>query len=177
MRQALSVLALLAFTSAHAQWVDKQGNTLADADDRKSIGSFGAEIVFTTDAESLEERWGTPSETVNVDSVDNVRINEPIYAFVVFSGCKPGVAGNCNVSMSFRVLRPDGKVYASTPSMEVWQDKEAPPKRALALSVQYLRVRIEPQDQRGRYAVEVQVRDENIGKMLALKKRFGAADR
>lgn len=177
MRQALSVLALLAFSSAHAQWIDKQGNTLADTNDRKSIGSFGAEIVFTTDAESLEERWLTPSESVNVDSVENVRINEPIYAFVVFSGCKPGVAGKCNASMSFRVLRPDGKVYANTPSMEVWQDKEPPPNRALALSVQYLRIRIEPHEQRGRYTVEVYVRDENSGKVLALKKRFGAADR
>ena len=66
MRQALSVLALFAFSSAHAQWIDKQGD---------------------------EERWLTPSESVNVDSVENVRINEPICAFVVFSGCKPGVAG------------------------------------------------------------------------------------
>jgi hypothetical protein len=177
MRKILSVVALLAFTSAHAQWIDKQGNRLADTDDRKAIGRFGAEIVFTTDAEVLEERWRTPSETVNIDSVDNVRINEPIYAFVVFSGCKPRVAGTCNVSMSFRVLRPDGKVYADTPSMEVWQDKQAPPGRALALSVQYLRVRIEPHEQLGRYTVEVQVRDENSGKIIALKKRFGAADR
>jgi hypothetical protein len=106
-----------------------------------------------------------------------VRINEPIYAFVVFSGCKPSVGGKCNVSTSFRVLRPDGKVYADTPSMQVWQDKQAPPGRALALSVQYLRVRIEPHEQRGRYTVEVQVRDENSGKIIALKKRFGAADR
>ena len=153
MRKILPVVALLAFTSAHAQWIDKQGNRIAHTDDRKAIGSFGAEIVFITKAEVLEERWRTPSETVNIDSVDNVRINEPIYAFVVFSGCKPSVAGKCNVSMSFRVLRPDGNVYADTPSVEVWQDKQAPPGRALALSVQYLRVRIEPHEQRGRYTV------------------------
>lgn len=168
----MSVLALLAFTSAHAQWIDKQGNKLADTDDRKSIGTFGAEIVFTTDAEVLEERWRIPSETVNIDSVDNVRINEPIYALVVFSGCKLSAAGKCNVSMKFRVLRPDGKVYADTPSMDVWQDKQAPPGRALALSMQYLRVRIEPHEQQGRYTVEVQVHDENSGKTLGLKKRI-----
>ncbi len=75
MRKALSVVALLAFTSAHAQWIDKQGNRLTDTDDRKSSGSFGAEIVFTTNAEVLEERWRTPSETVSIDSVDHVRIN------------------------------------------------------------------------------------------------------
>ena len=43
--------------------------------------------------------------------------------------------------------------------------------------MQYLRVRIEPHEQRGRYTVEVQVRDENSGNILALKKRFGAAGR
>jgi hypothetical protein len=67
----LSFVAFLAFTSAQAQWIDKQGNKLADTEDRKSIGSLGAEIVFTTDAKGLEERWRTPSETVNIDSVDN----------------------------------------------------------------------------------------------------------
>jgi len=176
MRQVLFVLALLAFCNARAQWIDKQGNRLADTEDRKSIGTFGAEIVFTTDAESLEDRWATPSETVKVDSVENVRINEPSSAFIVFSGCKPRTTGKCNVSMTFRVFQPDGAVYANTPSMEVWRDKQAPPRRALALSVQYLRVRIEPHEQRGRYTVQVQVRDENSGNVLLLKKSFSATD-
>jgi hypothetical protein len=77
MRKALSFVAFLVFSSAQAQWIDKQGNKFADTEDRKSIGSYSAEIVFTTDAEALEERWSTPSETVNIDSVENVRINEP----------------------------------------------------------------------------------------------------
>jgi len=79
MGKILSVVALLAVASAHAQWIDDQGNRVADTDDRKAIGS----------------------------------------AFVVFSGCKPSVVGKCHVSMRFRVLRPDGKLYADTPSMEV----------------------------------------------------------
>jgi hypothetical protein len=176
MRQALLVLALLAFFNARAQWIDKQGNTLADTDDRKAIGAFGAEIVFTTDAEALESRWAIPSDSVTVDSVESVRINQPISAFVVFSGCKPKVAGKCNVSMTFRVIQPDGKVYANTPSMEVWQDKQAPPEKALALSVQYLRVRIESHEQRGRYTVQVEVHDENSGNVLHLKKSFTATE-
>jgi hypothetical protein len=175
MRQTLFVLALLACFNARAQWIDKQGKTLPDTDDRKAIGHFGAEIIFTTDAEALEDKWATPSDTVNVESVDSVRINEPISAFVIFSGCKPTAAGKCNVSMTFSVIQPDGKVYASTPSMEVWQDKDAP-GRALALSAQYLRIRIEPHELRGRYTVHVKVRDENSGNVLLLKKSFAATD-
>lgn len=77
--------------------------------------------------------------------------------------------------MSFRVIQPDGKVYATTPDMEVWQNKNAP-GTALALGVQYLRIRIEPHELRGRYTVNVEVRDHNSGKVLVLKRTFTAAD-
>jgi hypothetical protein len=175
MRKALFLLSLVACLNASAQWIDKEGKPLPDTDDRKAVGRFGAEIVFTTDEEALEKRWATPSDTVHVDSVDTVRINQPISAFIVFSGCKATATGKCNVSMIFRVIQPDGKVYATTPDMEVWQDKDAPGS-ALALSVQYLRIRIEPQESRGLYTVNVEVRDHNSGKVLLLKKPFTAAD-
>jgi hypothetical protein len=84
MRQTLLVLMLLSFSDARAQWIDKQGNVLPDAEDRKSVGTFGAEIIFTTDPDALEKRWATPSATVHVESVDSVRINQPISAFIVF---------------------------------------------------------------------------------------------
>jgi hypothetical protein len=175
MRNALFLMSLLACLDASAQWIDKEGKPLPDADDRKAIGHFGAEIIFTTDAKALEKRWATPSDTVHIDSVDRVGINQPISAFVVFSGCKAKATGKCDVSMTFRVIQPDGKVYATTPEMEVWQDKDAP-GTALALSVQYLRIRIEPHESRGRYTVNVEVRDHNSGKVLLLKKTFTAAD-
>jgi len=168
-------LSLLVCLNASAQWIDKSGKPLPDTDDRKAIGHFGAEIVFTTDAEQLEKTWATPSDTVHVDSIDRARINQPISAFIVFSGCQATSTGKCNVSMTFRVIQPDGKVYATTPEMEVWQDKDGPGS-ALALSVQYLRIRIEPHESRGRYTVYVEVRDNNSGKVLALKKTFMAAD-
>jgi hypothetical protein len=176
MRRTLLLLSLLSFCDARAQWVDKQGTVLPDSADRKSIGTFGAEIIFTTDPNGLEERWATPSDTVQVDSVDNVRIDQPVSAFIVFGGCKPTIDGTCNVSMTFRVIRPDGKQYAATPAMEVWRGKPAPTLRRLALSVDFLKIRIEPQEQRGRYLVQVAVRDEISGKVISLEKPFVAKD-
>jgi hypothetical protein len=176
MRRMLLVLMLIPLCDARGQWIDKQGNTLPDAEDRKSVGTFGAEIIFTTDPEALEQRWATPSDTVHVNSVDSVRINQPISAFIVFSGCKPTASRTCNVSMSFRVIQPDGKQYAATPSMEVWRDKPAPTRHGLALSVEYLKIRIEPHEQQGRYVVQVEVRDEISGDVISLKKAFVAKE-
>lgn len=58
--------------------------------------------------------------------------------------------------------------------MEVWESKPAPRGKALELSVQYLKVRIEPKDQLGRYVIYAQVRDNNTEKVLQLQSPFTA---
>ncbi len=171
----LSVIALLC-GSANAGWINKQGAKLPDSEDRKAVGDFGAQMIFTSDEQALFKKWATPSETVELNTVESVAINQPISAFIVFSGCKPTAKGHCNVSMRFRVLQPDGKVYSETPAMEVWQDKPAPRAHALELSVQYLKIIVEPHEQRGRYTIQAQVRDDNSGSVLSLQKSFSAVD-
>jgi hypothetical protein len=171
----LTVIALLC-SHANAGWINKQGEKLPDAEDRKAVGDFGAQLIFTSDEQALFKKWATPSETVDLNTVESVAINQPISAFIVFSGCKPTAKGLCNVSMRFRVLQPDGKVYSETPAMEVWQNKPAPRARALELSVQYLKIVVEPHEQRGRYTIQAQVRDDNTGGVLSLQKTFTAID-
>ena len=171
----LTILALL-HGYANAGWIDKQGASLPDAEDRKAVGDFGAQLIFTADEQALFKKWATPSETVDLNTVESVAINQPISAFIVFSGCKPTAKGKCNVSMRFRVIQPDGKVYSETPSMEVWQNKPAPRARGLELSVQYLKIVVEPHEQRGRYTIQAQVCDDNTGAVLSLQKTFSAID-
>ena len=174
MRRILLSLLCLLISCAQAGWYDKQGNPIPDSADRKSSGDFGAQLIFIADEQALFKQWATPSATVNLDTVDTIKVNRPISAFIIFSGCKANPAGNCNVSMRYRVIQPDGKVYAETPTMEVWQEKPEPPGHALQLSVQYLKVVIEPDEQQGRYTVQTQVRDDNTGTVLNLKKSFTA---
>jgi hypothetical protein len=78
--------------------------------------------------------------------------------------------------MRFRVLAPSGALYAETPPMEVWHDKPAPPAKTLELSVEYLKIIVEPHDQRGQYVVMTQVRDNTSGNVLNLKKIFTATE-
>jgi len=159
---------------ALAGWIDKQGVTLPDADNRKAIGEFGAQLVLVGDDNQLFRTWASPSETVDLKTIDSVKVDEDINAFVVFSGCRADKQGNCSVAMRFRVIQPDGKIYAETPPMEVWESKPAPPGKTLELSVQYLKVRIEPKDQLGRYVIFTQVRDNNADTVLQLQSPFMA---
>jgi hypothetical protein len=116
MKRIALVLLVVLGCNANAGWINKQGARLPDSEDRKSTGDFGAQLVFVTDEQELFTKWGTPSETVNLDTVESVTINQPISAFVIFSGCKPTAKGQCNVSMRFRVIQPDGKVRGAEPA-------------------------------------------------------------
>ena len=174
-RTILLALAL-GSAAASAEWINRAGEPLPDSDARKAVGAFGAQLIFVGDEGELFRRWNTPSESVNVETADTVRVNEDINAFVVFGGCARDAAGNCSVAMRFEVLRPDGAVYARTPPMEVWHGKPAPRGRSLGLSVEYLKIVIEPGDQLGNYEVRAWVRDNHSGNVLKLRGPFHAVE-
>jgi len=175
MRISSLILITLLPTVALAGWINKQGEALPDSDNRKAVGNFGAQLIFVGNENQLFKSWATPSETVDVKTINTVKVGEAINAFIVFSGCKEDQKNNCSVSMRFRVIQPDGKIYADTPPMEVWEDKPSPPGKTLELSVQYLKVTIEPKDQLGKYVVYAQVRDNNTGTVLQLQSPFTAS--
>lgn len=176
MRRADLLLMALLGGSATAGWVDENGASLPDSEDRKAVGDFGAQLVFVADEQALFKQWAIPSAIVDLDTVDGVAVNQSISAFVVFSGCEPTAKGLCDVSMQLRIIRPDGEISYETPAMEVWQDKPPPPERALQLSARYLKFALEPHDQRGRYTIQARVRDGNTGAVLSLQKAFVASD-
>jgi len=174
MRVILALLAATIPAVAMAGWIDKSGKNLPDTQDRKAVGDFGAQVVLVADDQRMFELWGTPSKTVNIQTIDKVSVNGQVNAFVVFSGCKPGKTGNCDVTAKFKVFQPNGKIYADTPPMEIWQAKRPPPGKSLELGVQYLKVVIEPTDLLGKYVVNTQVRDNVSGVVLELSSPFQA---
>lgn len=172
----LLLFAAFTFSSnCMAEWIERSGEKLPDTAFRKSEGAFSSWLVLVPDDRALYTDWQKSGASVQVSETDQVRINEPISAFVVFSGCMADGLGNCDVQMRFRVLAPDGSVYTESPSMEVWQGKKAPNAQLLELSVGYLKVAIEPHEQLGNYQVEAQVKDLISGKVLLLQKPFRAA--
>lgn len=177
MRASAALLLTLACATATAGWVDKRGVRLPDASYRKSNGDLIAQMIFVEDEQDLFRTWSKPSESVNIKDIDFITINSPINALIVFGGCQPDAQGNCSVVMRFRVIGPDGSVYSETPAMEVWHAKRPPPNRSLQLSVDYLKIVVEPHEHRGQYIVNTEVRDNNSGSTVRLQKVFTAVER
>lgn len=174
MRNFIVLLVLTLSLSSHAGWINKSGEALPETESRKAAGDCGAHMVLVADDQQMFKVWGTASETVNVQTIDTVAVNGQVNAFIVFSGCKANSSGLCDVTVQFRVYQPNGKVYAGTPPMEVWQRKCPPPGKSLELSVQYLKVVIEPSDLLGTYVVSANVKDNISGALLQLSAPFSA---
>ncbi len=166
---------LLIPVSAQATWINKKGGvSLPETDARKSVSAFNAEMIFVENERALFAGWLAPAASVNVSTINTTVIGKGISAFIIFGGCKPDSSGNCNVTMQFRVVRPDGEVYGAPPELEVWQGKPAPKGKSLELSIRYMKIIIEPKDQLGDYIVYANVKDENAGTSLKLKAPFTA---
>jgi len=142
--------------------------------DRQAAGSLSAQLVLVADDRRILGAWDGRQETLDVATVRAVAVGGQANAFVVFTGCTQASSGHCDVTMRFHVYRPDGKVFAVSPPMEVWQYKPAPPARALQPSAQYLKVVVEPHDALGRYVVSASVKDHVSGATLQLSTAFEA---
>ena len=173
--QACVLLALGAVCSdVSAEWVDRSGVHWPASKYRKSDGLFNAWLVLVPSDRELYSAWAVPTDSVEINEVDSALVNNPVSLFVIFGGCNQDKAGSCQVDMLYRVLAPDGSIYVETPPMEVWRSKPAPVGRVLELSVDYLKIVIEPHEQVGTYQVQTQVRDRVANKGLILEKAFEA---
>jgi len=160
-----------------AQWIDKSGKSIPDADNIKSAENFIAQLILTTDEQGLLKKWNTPSETVDVKTSSTVERNSPISAFIVFGGCKVDQQGNCDLVTKFKIYQPDGKLYADLPEMEVWSGKPVPPNRSIQLSTAYLKVVIESGEQLGKYSFESVVTDKVGKESVKLSSVFEAIEK
>jgi len=70
--------------------------------------------------------------------------------------------------MQITLYQPDGTIYSKLPVMEVWSGKPVPPNRSLGLSVEYMRVIIEPDEPLGKYRIDTQIMDKVSSKGMLL---------
>ena len=149
---------ILGTTLASAQW--KKGNErVEDTPDRKSVGSFGGQLIVVKDPQGFIKEWLKP-ETPNIDADKEVKRGELVGAFVLFAGCKPDSVGVSNSEVDYVVFKPDGSVYAERKGQPLWKEQPPPPQN-IQLSKAILGIRFETDDPDGEYKVKAKVSDLN----------------
>ncbi len=162
---AFAILALSVHANAQNGWL-RDGSPLDKQPNTATSGDFAVMQIATTEPEKLMADWNEPTPGVSLVTTTQATRNQPIVTFIVFKGCRADAAGNCNVTVDYVTLGPDGKTYDNTKAAEVWVGHPPAPGLNLQLSASGYGLRIEDKDPLGTYRVSATITDHVAGATL-----------
>jgi len=151
-------------------WISKDGKPLEDTEFRKADKGFGSFLVISNDR-GFFDRWNTPSDGFEINTLKKINKGEYFIVTVIFINPGYSESGNTHITYDIKITNPDGTTYADEKDVNVW-NREAPKKNILGLAEGYLTIKMEPEDQLGKYKVEVVVKDLIKNAMLNLTRNY-----
>lgn len=128
-------------------------------------GSFSVMQLSTANAAQFMAEWNKPTPSVRLHGTMEIRHNQPIATFIAFRGCRADKAGKCNVTATFDLCDPSGKV-TGYPEVDIWANRPRPPPRRIMISRQSLGMTFNTDDAVGSYTVRAAVTDHVAGVTL-----------
>lgn len=122
-----------------------------------STGQLKAKLLIVDDVDAFWKAWEGPTPP-HIATTSTVTLKRPVYAMIVFGGCAPAADGNCNLSVTYRIVAPNGSQYDEPVSGEAWKGPPAPVPN-LQASLASIGFRLEPQDALGDYVIQAELTD------------------
>ena len=132
-------------------------------------GDFRATLVLAEDKAAFQDVWDRPATAREpaIWTLDRIAVGEPVYAFVLFSGCAPDAAGRSLTEASFEILRPDGSSLVSVPVFPLWNGR-SPPAGHLQMSEKSLDIAFDEEEPLGSYRIRSKVCDRGSQRCVEL---------
>ena len=127
---------------------------------------------MTEDPAAFRRAWHGP-QPPRLNATRKAARGRPVFAMVIFSGCKAARDGKCNVAGKFSVIRPDGKPYQPPAPARLWSGAPAGKGRML-LAEGSVGLKLEAGDPLGTYRVRALVTDHVAGTTIALEQAVTA---
>jgi hypothetical protein len=136
--------------------------------DRYSVSGFGARLVVTENPRDYVQKWQKP-DIPKINSATEVKLEETVGVFVVFTGCQTNALAACNAEVDYTIYRPGGSVFADRKALTLWKGPASPDLR---LAEGFLPFRLGKNEPSGQYKVKAKVSDLNAGISLELETKF-----
>jgi len=156
----IAMALLVAANTASAQLM-QDGKPAPPSPSQAESGGFAVIQLASDNQDRFHAEWETSTPGADLTTPTEMVRNAPIFTFLVFTGCKPDAAGNCNVTADFHVIGPKDKgpeEYSTAKDAPVW-NRKAPAKNILFLSDASIGLTIEDKDPLGAYIVRAIVTD------------------
>lgn len=128
-----------------------------------------AELILVEDKQLFMELWNSPSDNVQLNTIDTIDRNKPFYAYIIFEGCKRDVNGKCTLSLGFMSLFPNGETDGIGTTSFVLKNAFPPAGQFVSSSSTF---RIGAKDVVGEYAMVARIYDANADAVFELRKCF-----
>ena len=134
-------------------------------------GGFAVVQVATGDATQFIKDWSKPTPGATLQVTSQIARGHPINTFITFRGCRADPAGKCNVTASFELRSPSGKVDA-IPPLDVWANQPQPPAGIIQLSRGALAMTFDATDALGVYTIRGATTDHVAGVTLVTQQEI-----
>ena len=135
----------------------------------KSAGDFGVQIVLTADDKKFRTSWSRSTTPPSLQSANTVQRGAPISAMIIFHGCTPTRTGNCDATVAFALVAPDGKI---TPAGDGPLWASPPLQGKLLLSNASVTIGFDKTDLVGTYRIQATATDKVSGKKIQVSAPF-----
>lgn len=120
-------------------------------------------LVTAEIAKVFRPAQGSGGGSPVAEPVKVVTKGQKIAAVVYFQGCKPNMAGNCNVDLDIKGVDPHGVSFQEHKGSPLWPNKPAPHAGMTQLGASYLNLQFEPKDPPGLYRILAVAHDRVSG--------------
>lgn len=157
-----------------AAWLDAQGKRLPDTPSMKASGDFAVQLVLTPDEKAFREAWNAATnEPPRLVTTDKASVGATLGGMLIFTGCAPGPARNCDVTAEFTLQQPNGTRIPAGRG-PVWL-AQAPQPRIFLLGQVNVAIAMNKEDPPGTYQLQATVTDNVAKRTLQLTTTFELA--
>lgn len=135
---------------------------------------FGVQMLVTDDYEGFWKAWEGPTPP-RVSITSRTERGKPVMAMLIFTGCKAGADGNCNVSADYTITAPNGAPYGEPKSGPVWRLPPAPGYN-LQLSEGAIGLEVESGEMLGAYTLKATVTDHIASLTLTVEAKVDVVE-
>lgn len=149
----------------------QDGSGSLQTDSIKSEKGFGAQLLITDDKEYIE-KWKDPEGPFKLHTVNIALRNQTVFILIIFAN--PGVneKGMCDITVDFRITRPDGTISRDMKDSDCWRNMPPPPPGNIQLGKTSIGIGIDDKDLTGRWTIEAVVKDRVKNAALRLSNYF-----
>ena len=138
-------------------------------------GSFAVVQIATANVDQFMAEWRKPTPGVKIHGTTQAHRGRPLATFIAFRGCRAGPAGKCNVTVTFSLRGPSGKID-NYPPMDVWAHQPKPAPQMIHISRQSLGMTFNASDPLGVYTLKAAVTDHVAGVTLHTQQDLTVSD-